>query len=706
MNARLQPAPGTMVTPGLELPDPLAARRLAEVNLRLRREVAWCWHLRTGRPDPLDGTLPPVFDPTVENLDRVRFRAQRARFDAEDPAARHLGEALAALPGAVPAPGSAWHRAVQSLGLDHTAELALALAMAQRLDAALAPVFATCMNDLSRPWPTPALLQRLADEPLAAVALAGTDHALLRHGLLLPGEGEWQRPLAMPAVVAQVLAGLVSPADAPGLAPVAAAAPRRLDAAGERLAARLGTAPASALEVVPLRGAPGAAFADWALALAGSAGVRLLAVDAAAAAEPSRLAPLLGVAWLGGFDLLLPASAGEGPAAAPAWEQLPLSVPVRCYLPVTTNRETAPPPPAVVLPALELPTLDHAERRRLLADGLGRRARRLEPVVEECARRFRLPEQTLRRVAADVAAMPAPDGEALLEACRGAARADLGDLARRVVPRFRLDEMVLPAAIRRQLDEVVTGMRMLTRVHYGWGTARAWNESGLSVLFCGPPGTGKTMAAEALADELALDMFRVDLSQVVNKYIGETEKNLARIFDAAERSDVLLFFDEADALFGKRTEVKDAHDRFANIEVSYLLERMERFKGLALLASNRRKDLDEAFARRLRYVVEFPVPGVDERERLWRESFPPAVDTSGVEFRWLARQFVLSGGHIRSVAFNTCLQAAGAGDESACVTMPQVLVQVKRELAKLDRATGAEQFGVWADAVAGAEARP
>ena len=137
-------------------------------------------------------------------------------------------------------------------------------------------------------------------------------------------------------------------------------------------------------------------------------------------------------------------------------------------------------------------------------------------------------------------------------------------------------------------------MTNLTRVHYEWGTARAWNEGGLTALFAGPPGTGKTMAAEALASAIGLPLYRIDLSQVVNKYVGETEKNLRRVFDAADVAELILFFDEADSLFGKRTEVKDAHDRYANLEISYLLERMERFKGLAILATNRRKDLDQA----------------------------------------------------------------------------------------------------------------
>src|SRR5439155_5780996 len=185
-------------------------------------------------------------------------------------------------------------------------------------------------------------------------------------------------------------------------------------------------------------------------------------------------------------------------------------------------------------------------------------------------------------------------------------------------------------------------MQSLTEVHYVWGTAKAMNESGISVLFAGPPGTGKTMAAEILAIKLGLPVYRIDLSQVVNKYIGETEKNLKRVFDAADISDMILFFDEADALFGRRTEVSDAHDRYANLEISYLLERMERFKGLAILATNRRKDLDEAFLRRLRFIVEFPLPDIEQREEIWRKVIPPRVDASDLDLAFLARQFPLA----------------------------------------------------------------
>jgi SpoVK/Ycf46/Vps4 family AAA+-type ATPase len=331
---------------------------------------------------------------------------------------------------------------------------------------------------------------------------------------------------------------------------------------------------------------------------------------------------------------------------------------------------------------------------------LGERAAALDTAVAEAARRFRFERRAIERIVRALPRDHTVSPHELFAACRAEALSEFGHLAQPVAPRFSLEELILPTAQAQQIDEIRQAMNALTTVHYDWGTARAWNEGGLSVLFGGPPGTGKTMAAEALAQVLELPMYRIDLSQVVNKYIGETEKNLKRIFDAAELADCILFFDEADALFGKRTEVKDAHDRFANIEISYLLERMERFKGLAILATNRKKDLDEAFMRRLRAVIEFPLPGIPERERLWRAVFPAQVDTRELDIRYLARQFPLSGGHIRSIAFNACLlSVAEAG--AAHVSMATLLVAVKRELDKLNRAAGEELFGTYAPLLRG-----
>jgi SpoVK/Ycf46/Vps4 family AAA+-type ATPase len=318
-------------------------------------------------------------------------------------------------------------------------------------------------------------------------------------------------------------------------------------------------------------------------------------------------------------------------------------------------------------------------------------------VLEDCAFRFRFDGAVIEEIARTLVREQWPiTSERLIAACRQRAAAAPGTLAVRVRPRFKSDELVLPPAQQRQFEELVTAMRTLSEVHARWGTGRVWDEAGISALFAGPPGTGKTMAAEVLAAQLDLPMFRVDLSQVVNKYIGETEKNLRLLFDSIEESDALLFFDEADSLFGQRMQVRNAHDRYANLEVSYLLQRMERFRGVAILATNRRKDLDEAFLRRLRFVLEFPLPDAPERKRIWKSGVPEEVDASALDFDFLAQKFALSGGHIRSIILHACLQSAGRSNERA-LSMETVMRSLKREHQKLDRTLTREQCGMWSE---------
>jgi SpoVK/Ycf46/Vps4 family AAA+-type ATPase len=219
---------------------------------------------------------------------------------------------------------------------------------------------------------------------------------------------------------------------------------------------------------------------------------------------------------------------------------------------------------------------------------------------------------------------------------------------------------------------------------------------GISALFAGESGTGKTMAAEVIANELHLDLYRIDLSAVVNKYIGETEKNLRRLFDAAEDGGMILFFDEADALFGKRSEVKDSHDRYANIEVNYLLQRMESFRGLAILATNMKSSLDQAFMRRLRFVVNFPFPGPVERKMIWERAFPKddqEQSVSGTPIEDLDHDHLarlnLPGGNIHNVALNAAFLAARAG---TAVTMPLILDAARTEFRKLERPVNEGDF--------------
>ena len=211
----------------------------------------------------------------------------------------------------------------------------------------------------------------------------------------------------------------------------------------------------------------------------------------------------------------------------------------------------------------------------------------------------------------------------LWQTCRIAARAGMEQLATRIVAKAEWEQLVLPLEQKALLRQITDQVAQRNRVYDAWGFREQMNRGlGINALFAGESGTGKTMAAEVIANELQLDLFRIDLSAVVNKYIGETEKNLRKLFDAAEDSGAILFFDEADALFGKRSEVKDSHDRYANIEINYLLQRMESYRGLAILATNMKSALDKAFMRRLRFIVDFPIPGIEERKEIWRKVFP------------------------------------------------------------------------------------
>jgi hypothetical protein len=310
-------------------------------------------------------------------------------------------------------------------------------------------------------------------------------------------------------------------------------------------------------------------------------------------------------------------------------------------------------------PAVQVPPLSYSDRVKYWKKALGDESEHLENSIIECARRFRFDKESIDRVCRTLRGLEVQiESQDLLASCWLEADINMGEFAQRVIPRFNGEQLVLPAKQQLQFQEIINAIKSLTHVHYEWNTAGAWNEAGISVLFAGPSGTGKTMAAEILSMRLGLPMFRVDLSQIVNKYIGETEKNLKKIFDKAEVCDMILFFDEADSLFGRRTEVKNAHDRYANLEVNYLLERMERYKGLAILATNRKRDLDESFLRRLRYVIEFPMPDESQRELIWRQSMPSSVDSNKIDIEFLAKQFQLTGGNIRSVVFNAALQSA------------------------------------------------
>jgi SpoVK/Ycf46/Vps4 family AAA+-type ATPase len=245
-----------------------------------------------------------------------------------------------------------------------------------------------------------------------------------------------------------------------------------------------------------------------------------------------------------------------------------------------------------------------------------------------------------------------------------------------------MDDLVLGDREKDLLRGIVASTRQRFRVYEEWGFARAGDRGlGISALFAGDSGTGKTTAAEAIAHELDLDIYRIDLSMVVNKYIGETEKNLKKIFDAAEDGGAILLFDEADALFGKRSEVKDSHDRYANIEVGYLLQRMESYKGLAILTTNLKNSLDRAFTRRIMFIINFPFPNEKSRMQIWKKVFPPSVPLSGLDYAKLG-SFELAGGNIHNIALGASFLAA---DEGSPVGMTHIARAAREEYEKIGR---------------------
>ncbi|MBD0273513.1 MAG: ATP-binding protein, partial [Acetobacteraceae bacterium] len=315
---------------------------------------------------------------------------------------------------------------------------------------------------------------------------------------------------------------------------------------------------------------------------------------------------------------------------------------------------------------------------------------------------LRLEPSQIARAAAEAraAAWPderPPDGAALLAAGRRAASVATPRFARRIPPEAGLDRIVLPPDRHAQLREIVVQVRHAARVQEAWGFRELMLYGrGVAALFAGPSGTGKTISARAIAGELGMDLLQIDLAQIVSKYIGETEKNLAAVFAAAEAADVALLFDEADALFGKRSEVKDAHDRYANIETAYLLQRLEEFSGLAILTTNLKPNLDTAFLRRLRFVVDFPRPDAALRAEIWRRAFPPRAPLDpDLDLDVLADSLDLTGGSIQSAALRAAYLAAG---EDRPIAMRHLAYACRRELLKLGQLSAERELAALAAA--------
>ncbi len=350
----------------------------------------------------------------------------------------------------------------------------------------------------------------------------------------------------------------------------------------------------------------------------------------------------------------------------------------------------------------DIPKLTAGEQRTIWNNALGPAASNLNGKVESLVSQFNLNTQAIHNACAEALGNMVENGNTrtdqeelnsiLWDACLIQSRPHLDNLAQRIGPVATWDELVLPEPQTRTLHEIAMHVKQRFKVYDEWGFASKGSRGlGISALFTGESGTGKTMAAEVIANELHLDLYRIDLSQVVSKYIGETEKNLRRIFDAAEGGGAILLFDEADALFGKRSEVRDSHDRYANIEVSYLLQRMEAYRGLAILTTNMKNALDTAFLRRIRFIVQFPFPDISQRAGIWQHIFPLSTPTDRLDVNKLARLNV-AGGNIRNIALNAAFLAA---DEDQPVGMRHILYAARSECAKIEKSLSEAEIGGW-----------
>ena len=636
-----------------------ADRLLGCVRLRAERLARWTEALwKTGQASPDQG-------PAIGHAEVARLLAPAVTREAE--AAFHAGEATElsraiADADAAFASDGLWRSIRGSFGLDGDEAELLALTIAIDLDPGLARVIAYLHDDGRLTQPTPWLAARLAGrEP------APFQGVHLRRWLLAtPCEGAPERlttPWQADPVLAQAFAtGTWRDPQlrdaAVEIDPGAISAMPCLHPEAKRVLS--GTADLRALELV---GPPGVGRQTLAAQYAADQGLALLAVDLRRLADSGadvfsslvrtlRQAAMNGALayfrdaeavseadWARARRLGTPFLRGARHPTGEAQPVFltPLGIEARATL--WRHLTDVAPPPGLI-------------ERRLTAEQIARAAQQPSEAAAAFQWHRRRPDSNL------LSALPTPYG---------------------------WEDLVLPTDVAEQLRAFESQIRLRWPVYEEWGFARLTHlGQGISALFCGPSGTGKTMAAQVMARSLGLELLRVDLAGVVNKYIGETEKKLREVFDACEDSGALLFFDEADALFGNRTQVKDAHDRFANIEIDYLLQRIERFDGVAILATNRRNDLDPAFVRRLRFVVEFLPPRPKERLAIWRRALPPNAPDgrpicAAIDWDYLCERLIMTGAQIKLVALGAAFLAR---EEAALISMRHLVIAAQREMAK------------------------
>lgn len=345
---------------------------------------------------------------------------------------------------------------------------------------------------------------------------------------------------------------------------------------------------------------------------------------------------------------------------------------------------------------IDVPSISSIEQKDIWQASLGERAKYINGGLDRVVSQFNLSAENIVKVSQQIEFVTKDSigelSEELWQTCRLQSRKKLDSLAQRITSTLGWGDLILPETQKQILRDIVSHARQRFQVYENWGFSNKSSIGlGISALFYGPSGTGKTMAANVIAHELQLDLYRIDLSQVINKYIGETEKNIARVFDAAEDSGAILLFDEADSLFAKRTEVKSSHDRNANIETSYLLQRMESYSGIAILTTNLKKEMDNAFMRRIRFAIQFPFPDSSTREQIWQRIFPDQTPLEKIDIAKLALLDV-AGGNIRNIALNAAFLAA---DSNESVKMSHLAKAARRECGKLEKSIKESELRSW-----------
>jgi hypothetical protein len=585
----------------------------------------------------------------------------------------------------------------------------LMLAIAPELDLRYERLYQYLQDDGRRRRPTVDLALNLlcanAVERIEARSRFAPDAPLVREHLLTvlgePGESLLNRSLRPDEQVLRLLIG-ESTLD-PRLAGCADLAAAREEVPDPPLAAATRQA-LPAIDVLcprlQLLGAPDHGQADVAAMLAAQRGLPLLTVDLTRAALPAGEIARVAFreAWFRNAALLLTGLTALSAAESKLLAQELASSRVPVLL--AGEHPWRPEPSAGGVAMVPFPSPDAAARRAVWRRELAEAGLSVaEPVISHLAGQYRLGPARIAEAVTEVA-LVVPDSvpDALAVAARRQSGHDLERLTRRVAPTFGWDDLVLPAATRRLLRELTDRVLHRQRVLVEWQFERVLALGrGTCALFAGPSGTGKSMAAGVIAAELGLDLYEINLATVVSKYIGETEQNLERIFTAAERTDAVLFFDEADALFGKRSDVTDAHDRYANLEIAYLLRRMEQYEGVAILATNLRENLDDAFLRRLHFVVDFPMPADDDRERMWRRFIPAGAPVAdGIDYGFLAGRFGLSGGNIKNIVVSAAFLASANGGR---IGMPHLIRATWGEHRKIGRVLSATDAGEYVSLV-------